>query len=114
LFRNQLKKFVAKNFCSKRCENRQRSNDFRLPTTILSTKVKPDIPFVKISGGTKFEKDETFRIEDFESDLFSLKTKQTDKRSDKNQRNAYHKTSVVFIKAFQNSHMEEKKKCCVV
>jgi hypothetical protein len=28
--------------------NKQRSNDFRLPTTILSTKVNPDIPFVNL------------------------------------------------------------------
>jgi hypothetical protein len=44
------KKFVAKNFCSQRNVkiDKQRSNDFRLPTTIFSTKVKPDILFVNL------------------------------------------------------------------
>jgi hypothetical protein len=43
------KKFVAKNFVLRDVKiDKQRSNDFRLPTTILSTKVNPDIPFVNL------------------------------------------------------------------
>jgi hypothetical protein len=107
------KKFVAKNFCSKRCENRQRSNDFRLPTTIFSTKVKPDIPFIKLKLLVKenLKKMKLSGSKILNRICFLLKRNKLTKEVTKIKE--MHTIKQVFIETLQNSHMEEKK-CCVV
>jgi hypothetical protein len=115
LFHNQQKNLSQKTFVQRDVKiNKQRSNDFRLPTTILSTKVNPDIPFIKLKlivkenlKKTKFSGSKILnRI------CFLLKRNKLTKEVAKIKE--MHTIKKAFIKTLQNSHMEEKKKCCVV